>query len=71
MRWTARDFRSLATGLAYLGPSLILFAAFVFIPLAQSIYLSFFNTRATLACQHLPDADEEMNSASTAEVSTG
>jgi sn-glycerol 3-phosphate transport system permease protein len=47
MGWTARDFRSLATGLAYLGPSLILFAAFVFIPLAQSIYLSFFNTRAT------------------------
>jgi sn-glycerol 3-phosphate transport system permease protein len=37
----------LATGLAYLAPSLILFAAFVFIPLAQSIYLSFFNTRAT------------------------
>lgn len=47
MGWTPRDFRSLATGLAYLGPSLILFAAFVFIPLAQSIYLSFFNTRAT------------------------
>lgn len=47
MRWTARDLRSLAVGLAYLGPSLILFAAFVFIPLAQSVYLSFFNTRAT------------------------
>jgi sn-glycerol 3-phosphate transport system permease protein len=47
MRWKARDLRSLAAGLAYLAPSLILFAAFVFIPLAQSIYLSFFNTRAT------------------------
>jgi sn-glycerol 3-phosphate transport system permease protein len=47
LRSTARDLRSLATGLAYLAPSLILFAAFVFIPLAQSIYLSFFNTRAT------------------------
>jgi sn-glycerol 3-phosphate transport system permease protein len=47
MRWSGRDLRSLAVGLAYLGPSLILFAAFVFIPLAQSIYLSFFNTRAT------------------------
>jgi sn-glycerol 3-phosphate transport system permease protein len=47
MRWTGRDLRSLAVGLAYLGPSLILFAAFVFVPLAQSIYLSFFNTRAT------------------------
>lgn len=47
MGWTRRDTRSFATGLAYLAPSLILFAAFVFIPLAQSIYLSFFNTRAT------------------------
>jgi len=47
MRWTSRDVRSFGVGLAYLGPSLILFAAFVFIPLAQSIYLSFFNTRAT------------------------
>lgn len=47
MGWNRREARSLATGLAYLAPSLILFAAFVFIPLAQSIYLSFFNTRAT------------------------
>ncbi|MEX2045546.1 MAG: sugar ABC transporter permease [Chloroflexota bacterium] len=37
----------MTTGLAYLAPSLILFAAWVFIPLAQSIYLSLFNTRAT------------------------
>jgi len=47
MRWNARDSRQLGIGLAYLAPSLILFAAFVFVPLAQSIYLSFFNTRAT------------------------
>ena len=47
MRWERRDIRSLGVGLAYLAPSLILFAAFVFIPLAQTIYLSFFNTRAT------------------------
>lgn len=47
MGWNAREIRSLGTGVAYLAPSLILFAAFVFIPLAQSIYLSFFNTRAT------------------------
>jgi sn-glycerol 3-phosphate transport system permease protein len=47
MRWSSRDRRSLGVGLAYLAPSLILFTAFVFVPLAQSIYLSFFNTRAT------------------------
>ena len=47
MPWTSRDARALGTGLAYLAPSLVLFAAFVFIPLAQSIYLSLFNTRAT------------------------
>jgi ABC-type sugar transport system permease subunit len=45
--WTRRELRSLGIGLAYLAPSLLLFAAFVFIPLAQTIYLSFFNTRAT------------------------
>ena len=47
MGWNRREARSLGVGLAYLLPSLLLFAAFVFIPLAQSIYLSFFNTRAT------------------------
>jgi len=47
MGWKSRDVRAFGIGLAYLAPSLILFAAFVFIPLAQSIYLSFFNTRAT------------------------
>jgi sn-glycerol 3-phosphate transport system permease protein len=45
--WTSRDLRGLGVGLAYLAPSLLLFAAFVFIPLAQTVYLSFFNTRAT------------------------
>jgi sn-glycerol 3-phosphate transport system permease protein len=47
MRWSSRDVRSLGVGVAYLAPSLVLFLAFVFVPLAQSIYLSFFNTRAT------------------------
>jgi sn-glycerol 3-phosphate transport system permease protein len=47
MRWTSRDARALGIGLAYLAPSLVLFAAFVFIPLAQSVWLSFHNTRAT------------------------
>src|SRR5437868_6471642 len=47
MRWTARDARSLGTGLLYLGPSLILFALFVFIPLGRTFYLSLFNTRVT------------------------
>jgi sn-glycerol 3-phosphate transport system permease protein len=47
MRWTARDARSLAVGLAYLAPSFILFAAFVFIPLIRTFNLSFFNTRST------------------------
>jgi ABC-type sugar transport system permease subunit len=47
MRWTARDVRSLATGIGYLAPSLFLFAAFVFIPLGRTIYLSLYNTRVT------------------------
>jgi sn-glycerol 3-phosphate transport system permease protein len=46
-RWTARDIRPLATGLAYLAPSLVLFAVFVFIPLGRTFYLSLYNTRAT------------------------
>jgi sn-glycerol 3-phosphate transport system permease protein len=47
MRWQRNEVRSLGVALAYLAPSLLLFAAFVFIPLAQTIYLSFFNTRST------------------------
>ncbi len=45
MRWTARDARGLGVGLLYLLPSLVLFAAFVFIPLGRTIYLSFFYTK--------------------------
>ena len=57
MPWTSRDTRALGTGVAYLAPSLVLFAAFVFIPLAQSIYLSFFNTRATGAISTFAGVD--------------
>jgi ABC-type sugar transport system permease subunit len=39
--------RPLLVGLAYLAPSLFLFAAFVFIPLGRTIYLSLYNTRST------------------------
>jgi ABC-type sugar transport system permease subunit len=45
--WSRREARALGIGLAYLLPSLLLFAAFVFVPLAQTIQLSFFNTRST------------------------
>ena len=45
MRWTARDARGFGIGVAYLLPSLLLFTAFVFIPLGRTIYLSFFYTR--------------------------
>jgi sn-glycerol 3-phosphate transport system permease protein len=47
MRWKGRDLRSLAVGLAYLAPSLVLFIVFVFIPLGRTFYLSLFNTRVT------------------------
>ena len=47
MRWTARDARSLGTGLLYLAPSLVHFALFVFIPLGRTFYLSLYNTRVT------------------------
>ena len=47
MRWTARDLRSLAVGLAYLAPSLLLFIVFVFVPLGRTFYLSLYNTRVT------------------------
>ena len=39
--------RPLLVGLAYLAPSLILFLAFVFIPLGRTFYLSLYNTRST------------------------
>ena len=47
MRWTARDLRSLAVGLAYLAPALAIFVVFVFIPLGRTFYLSLYNTRST------------------------
>ena len=47
MRWSTRDVRSLAIGLAYLAPALFIFVVFVFIPLGRTFYLSFYNTRST------------------------
>ncbi|HVD30905.1 MAG TPA: sugar ABC transporter permease [Methylomirabilota bacterium] len=47
MRWSARDVRSLAVGLAYLSPALFIFVVFVFIPLGRTFYLSLYNTRST------------------------
>jgi ABC-type sugar transport system permease subunit len=58
MRWTARDARSLGVGLAYLAPSFILFAAFVFVPLAKTVYLSLFNTRVTGAITTFAGLDQ-------------
>ena len=46
-RFSSRDARELLIGLAYLAPSLILFIAFVFYPLARTVILSFYNTRST------------------------
>ena len=71
MKWTRRDVRSLGIGLAYLAPSLILFAAFVFIPLAQSIYLSFFNTRATGAATSFAGLDHYLELLSSPAFRTG
>lgn len=47
MSWHRREVRSLGIGLAYLAPSLLLFTAFVFVPLGRTIVLSLFNTRST------------------------
>src|SRR3954468_21645589 len=47
MGWTRREATSFGVGVAYLVPSLFLFAVFVFIPLGRTIYLSLFNTRST------------------------
>jgi len=47
MRWSARDVRSLAVGVAYLAPALLIFVVFVFVPLGRTFYLSFYNTRST------------------------
>jgi sn-glycerol 3-phosphate transport system permease protein len=71
MRLTSRDARALGTGLAYLAPSLVLFAAFVFIPLTQSIYLSFFNTRATGAITTFAGLDHYLELLSSPAFRTG
>ena len=71
MGWTRRDVRSFGIGMAYLAPSLVLFAAFVFIPLAQSIYLSFFNTRATGAATTFAGLDHYVELLSSPAFRTG
>ena len=71
MRWQRNDVRSLGVGLAYLAPSLLLFAAFVFIPLAQTIYLSFFNTRATGAITTFAGLDNYTELLTSATFRTG
>src|SRR5438045_9729439 len=58
MRWTARDGRALAVALAYLAPSFRLFAAFVFVPLGRTIYLSFFYTRQNGAISSFAGLDQ-------------
>ena len=47
MRWDRREARALGVGLLYLAPSLLLFTAFVFVPLGRTFVLSLFNTRST------------------------
>ncbi len=58
MRWSARDARGLGVGLLYLLPSLVLFAAFVFIPLGRTVYLSFFYTRQNGAISTFAGLDQ-------------
>ena len=47
MRLSPRHIRSLLVALIYLAPSLVIFIAFVFVPLGRTIELSLFNTRVT------------------------
>lgn len=47
MRLPSRNIRPLLVALAYLAPSLVIFIAFVFVPLGRTIELSLFNTRVT------------------------
>ncbi|MEP7003251.1 MAG: sugar ABC transporter permease [Chloroflexota bacterium] len=58
MRWSTRDARGLGVGLLYLLPSLVLFAAFVFIPLGRTVYLSFFYTRQNGAISTFAGLDQ-------------
>jgi ABC-type sugar transport system permease subunit len=71
MRWGRSDVRAFGVGLAYLAPSLLLFAAFVFIPLGQTIYLSFFNTRATGAITTFAGVDNYTELLTSATFRTG
>ena len=71
MRWGRSDVRAFGVGLAYLAPSLLLFAAFVFIPLGQTIYLSFFNTRATGAITTFAGLDNYTELLTSATFRTG
>jgi sn-glycerol 3-phosphate transport system permease protein len=71
MRWTAHDRRAFLTGLAYLAPSLVLFVAFVFVPLARSINLSLFNTRATGAITTFAGLDHYVELVTSAAFRTG
>jgi multiple sugar transport system permease protein/sn-glycerol 3-phosphate transport system permease protein len=71
MRWTARDARSLGVGLAYLLPSFLLFAVFVFIPLGRTIYLSLFNTRATGAISTFAGLDQYLELLTSAVFRSG
>ena len=71
MRWTGRDLRSLAIGLAYLAPSLVLFAVFVFIPLGRTFYLSLYNTRATGALTTFNGLDHYIDLVTSATFRSG
>ena len=44
---TSRSVRAFLVGVAFLAPSLVLFTAFVFVPLGRTFLLSLYNTRAT------------------------
>lgn len=71
MRWQRNDVRSFGVGLAYLAPALLLFAAFVFVPLAQTIYLSLFNTRSTGAITTFAGLDNYMELLTSEAFRTG
>jgi sn-glycerol 3-phosphate transport system permease protein len=71
MRWTARDVRAFAVGLAYLAPSLVLFAVFVFIPLGRTFYLSLYNTRVTGQISSFNGIDHYIDLTTSASFRTG
>ena len=71
MRFTTRDARALGTGLLYLVPSLAVFVAFVFYPLAQTVVLSLYNTRATGVPTTFNGIDHYIELLTSAEFRTG